>query len=66
VPEAVSDVLIRGGTVVTCDPALGVRPGADVLIRGGRIAAVGRPDTVGQGQGEGQECRVIDAAGCPG
>src|ERR1700716_2811813 len=36
------DVLITGGYVVSLDPELGDVPGGDVLIRDGRIAAVGR------------------------
>jgi 5-methylthioadenosine/S-adenosylhomocysteine deaminase len=35
------DLLIRGGTVVTVDPAIGTLLDADVLVRGGRIAQVG-------------------------
>ena len=34
--------LVRGGAVVTVDPALGVLPRADVLIDDGAIAGVGR------------------------
>ena len=34
-------LVLRGGTVVSVDPAIGTQPGADVLIRDGRIAAVG-------------------------
>jgi cytosine/adenosine deaminase-related metal-dependent hydrolase len=34
--------LIKNATVVTVDPELGDMPGADVLIEGDRIAAVGR------------------------
>lgn len=34
-------VLLRGGTVVTMDPALGTIDGGDVLIRGSRIVEVG-------------------------
>jgi cytosine/adenosine deaminase-related metal-dependent hydrolase len=34
--------LIRNATVVTVDPALGDLPGADILIEGDTIAAVGR------------------------
>ncbi|MGZ3146603.1 amidohydrolase family protein [Lentzea chajnantorensis] len=34
-------LLIRGGAVVTVDPALGVLPRGDVLVENGRIAAVG-------------------------
>ena len=33
--------LIRGGTVVTVDPALGDIPGGEVLIDDGTIIAVG-------------------------
>ena len=35
-------VLLRGGTVVTMDPALGDVPGGDVLVHGDRIVGVGR------------------------
>ncbi len=35
-------ILIRGGFVLTMDPDLGDQPGADVLIEGESIAAVGR------------------------
>jgi cytosine/adenosine deaminase-related metal-dependent hydrolase len=35
------DVIIRSGYVVTMDPALGDLPEGDVLVTGGRIAAVG-------------------------
>lgn len=51
------DVLIRGGTVVTVDPAIGTVSGADVLVRDGRIAAIG---SVGRGEARGAE--TIDAA----
>jgi 5-methylthioadenosine/S-adenosylhomocysteine deaminase len=54
--EVAERTLIRGGFVVTMDPALGDQPGADVLIEGDRIAAVGRnlsPDGA----------QVIDASG---
>jgi 5-methylthioadenosine/S-adenosylhomocysteine deaminase len=37
------DLLITGGYVATLDPAAGDHPDADLLIRDGRIAAVG-PD----------------------
>ncbi|OJY24993.1 MAG: hypothetical protein BGO98_08255 [Myxococcales bacterium 68-20] len=33
--------LLRGATVVTCDDELGDLPSADVLIEGGKIAAIG-------------------------
>jgi cytosine/adenosine deaminase-related metal-dependent hydrolase len=36
-------VLLKSGIVVTQDPALGVLPRGDVLVRDGRIAAIG-PD----------------------
>lgn len=49
--------LVRGGVVVTGDPALGVLHGADVLIEDGRISSV----TAGAQGGDG--CRVIDASG---
>lgn len=35
-------ILIRGGLVITMDTSLGDQPGADVLIQGDSIAAVGR------------------------
>jgi 5-methylthioadenosine/S-adenosylhomocysteine deaminase len=35
------DLIIRSGHVVTMDPGLGDIPGGDVLVTGGRIAAVG-------------------------
>jgi cytosine/adenosine deaminase-related metal-dependent hydrolase len=50
------DILLRGGTVVTCDPGDRVVEG-DVLVRGGVIAAVGRVRPEGL-------ARVIDARGC--
>jgi 5-methylthioadenosine/S-adenosylhomocysteine deaminase len=34
-------ILVRGGTVVSLDPAIGDRPGGDVLIEDERISAVG-------------------------
>jgi cytosine/adenosine deaminase-related metal-dependent hydrolase len=51
------ELLIQGGTVVTVDPELGDLPDADVLIRDGKIAAVGRHLTAGS------DTRVIDARG---
>jgi 5-methylthioadenosine/S-adenosylhomocysteine deaminase len=47
--------LIRGGHVLTLDPALGDLPNADVLIDGDKIAAVGRGLTAGP------HANVIDA-----
>ncbi len=55
------DLLIRGGTVLTV--TAGDLPGTDVLILGGRIAAIGQDLTAPSG------VRVIDARGlfvCPG
>ncbi len=50
------DLLLRGGTVVTCDPTDRVVEG-DVLVRGGQIAAVGKVRPAGP-------TRVLDARGC--
>ncbi len=50
------DVLIRGGTVVTMDPAQTIRR-ADVLVRDGRIAAVGKTAS------RARPVRVLDARG---
>jgi 5-methylthioadenosine/S-adenosylhomocysteine deaminase len=52
------DLVIAGGHVVTLDPEVGDVPGGDVLVRGGRIAAVG----VGVANQAGG-ARVIDARG---
>ena len=38
-------MIIRSGYVVTMDPALGDLPEGDVLVTGGRIAAVGPAST---------------------
>lgn len=51
------DLLLRGGAVVTLDPDDRVLSG-DVLVRDGRIAAVGRTLTPSR------PTRVIDARGC--
>jgi cytosine/adenosine deaminase-related metal-dependent hydrolase len=48
--------LIRNGAVITVDAALGVLPRADVLVRNGRIEAIG-PDLAAGG------AETIDAAG---
>jgi cytosine/adenosine deaminase-related metal-dependent hydrolase len=51
-------MLITGGHVVTEDPELGDIPGGDVLVRDGRIAAVGtdlRPRA--------PQARLLDARG---
>ena len=54
-PPADRKVLIKGGTVLTMDPALGNFEKADVLIEGTKISAVG-PDLYGDG------AEVIDAS----
>ena len=51
------DLLIRGGTVVSVDPGIGTLIGADVLVRDGRIAEVGR----GLGGGD-RDAEVVDAS----
>jgi 5-methylthioadenosine/S-adenosylhomocysteine deaminase len=58
VPAAVAvsrgTYLIKNGAVVTVDPALGVMPRADILVRNGRIEGI-RPDLAADG------AEVIDA-----
>ncbi|MEU9059209.1 amidohydrolase family protein [Streptomyces sp. NPDC048430] len=49
-------ILVRGGHVVTVDPALGVVPNGEVLIEDGTIVAVGRDLGV-------SDAEVIDAEG---
>ncbi|MCL6619992.1 MAG: amidohydrolase family protein [Thermomonas hydrothermalis] len=56
-PATAQDWLIRNATVHTADRA-GTLPGTDVLIRNGRIAAIGHDLPAGQAQ-------VIDAGGRP-
>ena len=53
-----AELLIKGGHVVTVDEALGDLPGADVLIRDGVIAAVGRGLSTST-----KDAEVIDATG---
>ncbi|MBI1948246.1 MAG: 5'-deoxyadenosine deaminase [Deltaproteobacteria bacterium] len=53
------DLLITGGTVVTCDPADRVIR-ADVLVRDGRIAAIGQGASFTTIPG----ARAVDARGC--
>ena len=53
------DLLVRGGTIATCDPADRVVAG-DVLVRDGAIVAVG-PDAVTH---TARPYRVLDASGC--
>lgn len=48
--------LLRGATVVTCDDELGDLPRADVLIEGGKIAAIGADLAV-------SDAHVLDVAG---
>src|SRR5579863_2191410 len=50
-------LVVRGGYVVTMDPAIGDVPGGDVLVSGGQIAAVGPSVTAPPG------CPELDAAG---
>jgi 5-methylthioadenosine/S-adenosylhomocysteine deaminase len=50
-------LLVRGGHVITMDPAAGDVPGGDVLVSGGTIAAVGTGLAAPAG------ARVIDATG---
>jgi 5-methylthioadenosine/S-adenosylhomocysteine deaminase len=59
VPVALDDrpVVLRGGTVLTMDESRTVLPGADVLVVGDRIAAVGQALDVPEGTLE------IDASG---
>lgn len=57
VAEQSTDILIRGGTVVSCDPEGSVAV-ADVLVSGGRIRAVG------EGLVPSRLTRVVDARGC--
>jgi 5-methylthioadenosine/S-adenosylhomocysteine deaminase len=52
------ELVVRGGTVVTCDAADRVVEG-DVLVRDGAVAAVG--DTAGRARGP---ARALDAGGC--
>lgn len=53
------DLLVRGGTVITCDPRDRVLEG-DVLVRDGAIVSVG-PDAGDHAEGV---HRVLDASGC--
>ncbi len=50
-------ILVRGGTVLSMDPAIGEVTGGDVLIEGDRIVAVGA------GLDAGENTEVIDATG---
>jgi 5-methylthioadenosine/S-adenosylhomocysteine deaminase len=57
-PSPAETLLLRGGTLLTLDAAATVLPGADLLVREGRIAAVGAVGPPPAG------ARVLDAAGC--
>jgi cytosine/adenosine deaminase-related metal-dependent hydrolase len=50
------DILVRGGTIVSMDDAVGDLPAGDVLLSAGRIAAVA-------GHIEAPDAEVLDAAG---
>jgi cytosine/adenosine deaminase-related metal-dependent hydrolase len=50
-------LLLRGGTLLTLDAGASVLPGADLLIREGRIASLGSPELSPGTQ-------VIDISGC--
>ncbi len=52
---------MRGGTLLTLDERATVLPGADLVIAGGRIAAVGASPASTEGAGA---ARVIDVRGC--
>lgn len=53
------ELLLKNGTVVTMDDARRILPSADVLVRDGRIAKVGR----NLKPGKQQLCRVLDCSG---
>jgi len=55
-------LLLRGGTVLTLDAAATVLPGADVLIIGGELRAIGPAQRVSPALPPG--CRVLDVSGC--
>lgn len=50
-------LLLRGGTLLTLDAGATVLPGADLLVRDGRIFSVGRPEPP-------PGTRVLDVTGC--
>lgn len=56
------DLVLRGGTLVTCDPDDRVAPG-DLWVSGGRIAALG-VDAAAQAARSGRAVRVLDVTGC--
>ncbi|GAC1351637.1 MAG: 5'-deoxyadenosine deaminase [Polyangiales bacterium] len=53
------DLLVRGGTIVTCDVNDTVLSG-DVLVRGGRIHAIGADAS----RAASRPCRILDATDC--
>src|SRR4051812_37723831 len=56
-PMARPRTLIKGGYVATMEKSTGDLAGADVLIEGSRIVAIGRGLTAG-------DAEVVDASGC--
>lgn len=56
-PVPDSPILLRGGTLLTLDAGATVLPGADLLIRDGRIASLGSPEVP-------PGTRVMDVSGC--
>jgi 5-methylthioadenosine/S-adenosylhomocysteine deaminase len=56
-PETEPPLLLRGGTLLTLDAGATVLPGADLLIREGRIASLGAPELP-------PDTRVMDVSGC--
>ncbi len=58
-PTATGNLLIRGATVVSVDPAIGVLDRGDILVRDDTIVAVG-PDLGGRAA---EDATVLDATG---
>jgi 5-methylthioadenosine/S-adenosylhomocysteine deaminase len=50
------EILIKGATVVTMDPALGILPEADIHVRDGRIEGIGKSLSA-------PDAEILDAAG---
>jgi len=57
-PRTDAPLLLRGGTILTLDTAATVLPGADVLVEGESITAVGRVPALPP------KTRILDVAGC--
>lgn len=55
--QGIPRTLFRGGTIVTMDETVATPPVGDVLVEGGRIAAIGAELPVA-------DAEVIDASGC--